>query len=93
MPLVQKWRFLQLFVLGHIQQDNAFYDIVKRKKAFLGYKKQEIQNNEKLIFFFKGLTNGFGPKKVIFRTFFEGNIAQENILLDILKQKTPLSSF
>ena len=54
MPSVQKWRFLQLFVLGNIQQDNAFYDIVKGKKAFLGYKKQEIQNNEKLIFFLMG---------------------------------------
>ena len=91
MPSVQKWRFLQLFVLGNIEQDNASYDIVKGKNAFLGYKKQEIQKNEKLIYFFKGLTNGFGLKKVIFRTFFEGNIAQENILLDILIQKTRLS--
>ena len=28
-----------------------------------------------------GLTNGFGPKMAIFRTFFLGKIAQENVFM------------
>ena len=35
----------------------------------------------------KGLTHGFGPKMAIFSTFFLGNIGQENVFYDILKQK------
>ena len=38
MVLVQKWSFLQLFFLRIIDQENVFYDILKRKNAFLGYK-------------------------------------------------------
>ena len=40
MVLVQKWPFLQLFLLGNIGQENVFYDILEKKKqnAFLGYK-------------------------------------------------------
>ena len=36
--LVQKWPFFQFFLLGNIGQENVFYDILERKKAFLGYK-------------------------------------------------------
>ena len=38
MVLVQKWRFLQLFFLGNIDQENVFHDILERKNVFLGYK-------------------------------------------------------
>ena len=51
MVLVQKWPFFQLFFLGNIDQENVFYDILERKNAFLGYKKQEVQKVEKLTFF------------------------------------------
>ena len=34
-----------------------------------------------------GLTHGFGPKIVIFPTFFLGNIHQENVFDDILERK------
>ena len=34
-----------------------------------------------------GLTHGFGPKMAIFRTFFLGNIGQENVFYDILERK------
>ena len=37
----------------------------------------------------KGLTQGFGPKMVIFPTFFSSNIGQENVYYDILERKTP----
>ena len=33
----------------------------------------------------RGLTHGFGPKMAIFRTFFLGNIPQENVFYDILE--------
>ena len=35
----------------------------------------------------KGLTHGLGPKMAFFQLFFLGNISQENIFYDILKQK------
>ena len=63
-----------------------FYDILERKKAFLGYKKK-VQKFESGIFP-KGLTHGFRPKMAIFPTFFFlGNIGQENVFYDILQQK------
>ena len=54
MVLVQKRPFYQLFFLGKKDQENVFYDIVERKNAFLGYKKQEVQKVEKLTFFQRG---------------------------------------
>ena len=69
MVLVQKWPFFQRFFLGNIGQENVFYDILERKNAFLGYKKKELQKDEKLTFFSKGLTHGFDPKMAIFATF------------------------
>ena len=43
MLLVQKWPFFQLFLLGNIGQENHFYDILKRKNAFLGYKNKKFK--------------------------------------------------
>ena len=40
MVLVQKWTIYQVFFLGHIGQENLFYDILERKNAFLGHKKK-----------------------------------------------------
>ena len=54
MVLVQKWPFFQLFFLGNISQENVFYDILERKNAFLGLKKQEAKKVEKLAFFQRG---------------------------------------
>ena len=44
MVLIQKWPFLQLFILGNISQEKVFYDILKRKNAFLGHKNKKIKN-------------------------------------------------
>ena len=38
MVLIQKWKFLELYFLGNIGQENVFYDILEGKNAFLGYK-------------------------------------------------------
>ena len=57
MVLVQKWPFFQLFFSGTIGQENVFYDILKRKNAFLGYKNKKFIKSkkvEKLSFFQRG---------------------------------------
>ena len=43
MDLAQKWQFFQVFFLLNISQENVFYDILERKKAFLGYKKEKLK--------------------------------------------------
>ena len=70
MVLVQKWPFFQVFFLGNIGQENYFYDILERKKGFLGYNIKMFKNSKKINIFPKGLTHGFGPKMAIFSTFF-----------------------
>ena len=69
MVLVQKWPFFQLFFLDNIGQENAFYDILERKYAFLGYENNKFKKSKNW-HFFKGVTHGFGPKMLIFPTFF-----------------------
>ena len=69
MVLVQKWPFFRLLVLGNIGYENVFYDILKRKNAFLGYKTRSLKSL-KIDIFPKGLTHGFGSKMAIFPTCF-----------------------
>ena len=58
MVLVQKWPFKQLFFFGNIGQENVFYDILERKKAFLAYKHKKLKKSEKWHF-----SKGVNPKK------------------------------
>ena len=46
MVLVRKWPFFQLFFLGNIGQENAFYDILERKNALLSYKNKKLKNSK-----------------------------------------------
>ena len=46
MVLVQNWPFFQLFFLGNFGQENAFYDILERNNAFLGYKNQKFKKSK-----------------------------------------------
>ena len=93
MVLVQKWPFFQLYFLGNIGEENVFYDNLEGKNAFLSYKKKSSKS-EKIEFFPKGLTHGFGPKTAIFRTFsFFGNIGQGNVFYDILEGKNAFLSY
>ena len=57
-----KWPFFQLFFLGTIGQESVFYDILERKKTFLGYKKKKLKKSR--------LTHGVGPKMAYFQLFF-----------------------
>ena len=72
MVLVQKWSFFQLLFYRQNMEEKCLllYYILERKNSFLGYKKKEVQKFEKLPFFPKGLTKGFGPKIAIFPTSF-----------------------
>ena len=45
---------LPTFFLGNIGQENAFYDILERLNAFLGYKNKKFKKVEKLKFFHGG---------------------------------------
>ena len=46
MVFVQKWPFFQLSFLGDIEQENVFYDILKGKIAFLGYKNKKFKKSK-----------------------------------------------
>ena len=59
-------------------KENVFYDILERKNAFLGYKKQK----------FKKLKNCH-----FLNFFFLGNIGQENVFYDILEGKDAFLGF
>ena len=41
-----KWPFFQLFLLGNIDQKNVFYYVLKRKNAFLSYKKKKFKKSK-----------------------------------------------
>ena len=47
MVFVEKWPFFQLVFLGTLGQENVFYDILKRKNTFLGYKKKKFKKPKK----------------------------------------------
>ena len=49
---------------GNIGQEKAFYDILERKHAFLGYKKKKLKAFKNWDFP-KGLTYGFGKEMAI----------------------------
>ena len=43
--------FSKFVFLSNISQENVFYDVLERKNAFLGYKKQDVEKVENLTFF------------------------------------------
>ena len=74
-------------MLVNIGQENVFYDILERKKAFLGYKNKKIKNSKNWDFS-KGFNPWFRSKNGHFSNFlFLGNIGQENVFHDILERK------
>ena len=54
MVVVLNWPFFHLFILGNIGQGSVFYDILKGKNAFVGYKNKKLKKVEKLRIFAKG---------------------------------------
>ena len=74
MVLVQIWPFFQFSCLGNIAQENVFYDLLKRKNAFLGYKNKKFKKSKKKIEYFS-------------TSFFLGSICQKNVFYDLLERK------
>ena len=69
MVLVDSWRFLYVFILGNILQENVFYDILEGKNASLGYKNKKFQS-QKIEIFCKGVRLWFMYKIDHFCMFF-----------------------
>ena len=57
------------FFLRIIDQENVFYDILERKKAFLGYKKKKVKKSKNWLSF-KGVNPWFWSKNGHFSNFF-----------------------
>ena len=87
MFLDQKWPFFQLFFFGNIGLENVFYDILERKKVFLGYKRKKLKKSKNW-HFLKGVNPWFWSKYCHFSNFFFfSNICQESVFYDILERK------
>ena len=69
-----------------------FYDILKGKKAFLGYKTRSSKSR-KFKIFAKWLGHCFGPNWPFFHLFILGNIGKKNVFYDILEQKKRLLGY
>ena len=75
------------FFLGNKVKENAFYDILKRKNAFLGYKNKMLKKSKNW-HFSKGVNPWFCSKNgLILKLFLLGNIVQENVIHYIQKRK------
>ena len=79
--------FSNFFLLGKIDQENVFYDILERKNAFLAYKNKKFKKSENW-HFSKGVnTWSWSKNGHFFNFFFLGIIGQENVFYDILERK------
>ena len=77
--------FPNFFFLSNLGTENVSYDILERKNAWLGYKKEKFKKS-KTWHFSKGVNQGFWSKNGHFSNFvFLGNIVQKNIFYDILE--------
>ena len=85
-------QFSNFFLLGNRGQQNVFYDILERTKAFQAYKNKKFKKSKNWNFS-KGVNPWFWSKNGRFSDFyFLGNIGQENVFYVILEQKKRLSS-
>ena len=78
------------FFFQAIQGLKMFFTIFQNEKTPFQPLKSRSSKRLKIDIFAKGLTHGFGPKRAFFQTFFLGNVFQENIFYDILKEKNPI---
>ena len=93
MVLVKKWPFFQLLIFGNIGEEIVFYDIVKRKNAFLSFKNKKLKT-AKNWHFSKGVNPWFWSENGHFSNFvFLGNIGHQNVFYDILEPKNAFLSY
>ena len=82
--------FSNFIFLGNIGQENVFYDIPKRKNAFLRYRNKRFKKSKNWDFS-KGLTHAFRPKLAIFPTFFFRQYRTGKCLLGYSRKKKGFS--
>ena len=79
--------FSNYHFFSNIGQENVFYDILERKKGFLGHKNKKFKKS-KNPHFRKGVNPWFWSKNGHFSNYnFFTNIGQENVFYDILEKK------
>ena len=79
--------FSNFYFIGNVGQKTVFYDILKRKNAYLGYKIKSFKKSKNW-HFSEGGNPWFWSKNGHFSNFyFLSNIGQENLFYDILEQK------
>ena len=89
--LVQIWPFFQLFFFGNRGLHNVFYNIVKVKNAFLGYRSKKFKNSRNW-HFSKGVNPWFWPKNShFFNCFFFSQYRPGKSLLWYSRTKKRLS--
>ena len=84
----RKMAFFQLFFLCNIGRENVFYDILERKKSFLGYKNKKCKTS-KNSHFSTGVNPCFGPTMAIFPTFFQAIQSRRMSFTIFQNKKTP----
>ena len=93
MVLLQKCSFVQLFCLCDIGQEKVWYDILKRKSAFLGYKNKNVKKSKNW-HFSKGVNLWFCSKNGhSFNFFCLGNIGQENLFHGFLERENAILGY
>ena len=86
-------RFSNFFLLGKIDQENVFNDILERKKAFLAYKNKKFKKSKNW-HFSKEVNTWFWSKNDHFLNFFFlGNKGWENVSKEILERKKAFLGF
>ena len=70
-----------------IQARKISFTVFQSEKAPFQAIKTRSSKSRKIDIFAKGLTHVFGPKMVIFPTFFLGNIGHENVFYHTLQRK------
>ena len=92
MVLVQNWPVFEHYFGLNIGQENESYDILKRRNAFLGYKKKKFKKL-KNCHLSKGVSPWFWPEIGNFSKFIVGIIGQENVFYDILKRRNGFQGY
>ena len=85
-------QFSNFFLLGNRCQENVFYDIQERKKAFLAYKNKKLKKVKNWLFR-RRVKPWFWSKNGPFFNFFLCNIGQENVFYGILERKNPFLGY
>ena len=82
---IQMAIFRTSFFLRKIGQENVFYDILERVKAYPGYENKNLKKAKNWHFFKWGSQMVLVLKWPFFELFFSGKIGPENVFYDILE--------